>query len=115
MEPLAPVEFRMDGKVALVTGAGRGIGLAMARALAAAGCAVAIQDLDLAVAEAGADAINTAGGRAIAIGGDVLDPHLPPPAGPEGGAKLGGPPRLGDNTPPHQPPPLLVGAAQGEG
>jgi len=90
MEPLAPVDFRMNGKVALLTGAGRGIGLAMARALAAAGCAVAIQDLDLTVAEAGAAAINAAGGRAIALDGDVLDLHLPARAVSEVVAKLGG-------------------------
>src|SRR5438552_1031272 len=90
MEHLTPVDFRMDGKVALLTGAGRGIGLAMARALAAAGCAVAIQDLDLTVAEAGASAINAAGGRAIALDGDVLDLHLPARAVAEVVTKLGG-------------------------
>lgn len=69
--------FDLSGRVALLTGAGRGIGLAMARALAGAGCAVAIQDLDLTVAEVAAAAINDAGGRAVAFGGDVLDLALP--------------------------------------
>jgi NAD(P)-dependent dehydrogenase (short-subunit alcohol dehydrogenase family) len=80
----------MDHRVALITGAGRGIGLAMARALAGAGCAVAIQDIDLPVAQAEADRINAAGGRAIALGGDVLDLNLPQRAVAEVVAKLGG-------------------------
>jgi 2-dehydro-3-deoxy-D-gluconate 5-dehydrogenase len=36
--------FRLDGKVALVTGTSRGLGAAMARALAAAGADVAVHD-----------------------------------------------------------------------
>lgn len=90
MEHLEPVDFRMDGKVALLTGAGRGIGLAMARALAAAGCAVAIQDVELAVAEAEAASINASGGRAIALDGDVLDLHLPARAVADVVTRLGG-------------------------
>jgi len=70
-------DFRLDGKAALVTGAGRGIGLGIARALAWAGCAVAIQDIELDVAQQGADAINRAGGRAIALPGDITDLALP--------------------------------------
>lgn len=38
-------EFRLDGKVALVTGAARGIGLECAQVLAAAGCSVMITDI----------------------------------------------------------------------
>jgi NAD(P)-dependent dehydrogenase (short-subunit alcohol dehydrogenase family) len=90
MESPPSVSFRMDHRVALITGAGRGIGLAMARALAGAGCAVAIQDIDLPVAQAEADRINAAGGRAIALGGDVLDLNLPQRAVAEVVAKLGG-------------------------
>jgi glucose 1-dehydrogenase len=71
-------QFRLDGRVALLTGAGRGIGLGMAKALALAGCAVAIQDIDLAVARDEAKKINDHCGRAIAIGGDVCDLSLPP-------------------------------------
>jgi 2-dehydro-3-deoxy-D-gluconate 5-dehydrogenase len=39
--------FRLDGQVALVTGAGRGLGAAMATALAAAGADVALLDRDV--------------------------------------------------------------------
>jgi NAD(P)-dependent dehydrogenase (short-subunit alcohol dehydrogenase family) len=70
-------DFRLDGRVALVTGAGRGIGLGIAKAFAAQGCAVAIQDIDVGVATAEADAIERAGGKAIAIGGDIADLSLP--------------------------------------
>ena len=65
--------FDLQGRVALVTGAGRGIGLAIAGALAAAGCAVAIQDIELGIAEREAAAIRDAGGRAVSLGGDITD------------------------------------------
>ncbi len=84
------VNFRLDGKVALLTGSGRGIGLGIARALAAAGGAVAIQDIDLAVAQAEADSINQAGGKAIALGGDITDLTLPARLVEQVVAQLGG-------------------------
>ncbi len=61
----------MNGRVALVTGAGSGIGRATAEALAEAGAAVAVSDLNEATAAAVADGILTQGGRAIALAGDV--------------------------------------------
>src|SRR5688572_3039635 len=69
-------DFSLNGRVALLTGAGRGIGLGIAMALASAGCAVAIQDLDLEVAKEAGEAIERVGGRAIAMGGDVVEPSL---------------------------------------
>jgi NAD(P)-dependent dehydrogenase (short-subunit alcohol dehydrogenase family) len=70
--------FRLDGKIALITGSGRGIGLGMAHALAANGCAVAIQDIDVDVAgQAAEDIRRDWGARAIALGGDVTDLTLP--------------------------------------
>jgi NAD(P)-dependent dehydrogenase (short-subunit alcohol dehydrogenase family) len=87
--PGAP-NFRLDGRVALITGAGRGIGLGMAKALASVGCAVAIQDIEPAVAEAEANKLRDAGAKAVAIGGDVLDLATPKRVVDETVAKLGG-------------------------
>ena len=65
--------FRLDGKVALVTGGGSGIGGAAAAALAGAGAAVAILDLDPARAGAVAEELAAAGHRATAHPADVTD------------------------------------------
>ena len=65
--------FRLDGKVALVTGGGSGIGRATAAALAAADAAVAILDIDLTRAETAAREIATKGGVASAHQADVTD------------------------------------------
>lgn len=66
--------FRLDGRSALVTGAGGGIGAAVAAAFAQAGAAVLVTDIDAGAAEAVATAITTDGGRAAAIVLDVRDP-----------------------------------------
>lgn len=89
-EAMEGPNFSMAGRVALVTGAGRGIGLGIAKALASAGCAVAIQDIDVDVASAEADAMNQAGGSAVALGGDITDLDLAPRAVAETMQKLGG-------------------------
>ena len=69
--------FTLDGKVAIVTGAGRGIGRAIASRLASAGAAVVINDLDeQAVTETGA-AIREQGAKAAAVAGDVTAPAFP--------------------------------------
>jgi NAD(P)-dependent dehydrogenase (short-subunit alcohol dehydrogenase family) len=64
----------LNGRVALVTGAGRSVGLGIARELAAAGAAVAVNDLHPDRArQAAADITALGGGPAIASPFDVTD------------------------------------------
>src|SRR5262245_35710136 len=73
---------RLEGRAAVVTGAGRGIGRAIAELLAAEGAAVVVNDLGGAVDGTGAsrgaadevvDAIRSRGGRAVASYDSVAD------------------------------------------
>lgn len=65
--------LRLDGRRALVTGAGRGIGLAAAAALAEAGAHVALAARSEGEIAAAAEAIRAAGGSAEALVLDVSD------------------------------------------
>ena len=63
----------LQGRLALVTGAGRGNGAAIARGLAAAGARVIVTDVDLEAAHMIADSIVKAGGDARGHALDVTD------------------------------------------
>lgn len=66
--------FRLDGRVALVTGGGQGIGRAFAHALGEAGAAVAVVDISATHAEAVATELQAKGVDAAPFVADVSDP-----------------------------------------
>lgn len=65
--------FRLDGKVAVVTGGGRGIGLEIGRALGEAGAKVVIGEIDETTRDKAAETLKTYGIEAVALPVDVTD------------------------------------------
>ena len=63
----------LEGRAAIVTGAGQGIGRATALALAQAGAHVAVVDINATAAKATADAVAALGRRSLALETDVGD------------------------------------------
>ena len=64
-------DIRLDGRVAIVTGAARGLGRARAEGLARAGASVVLADVDGAALKAAATSLDRIGGRARGIACDI--------------------------------------------
>ncbi len=82
--------FRLDGRKALVTGAGRGIGRVLALALAESGCDVAIVEINTADAEKVANEIRALGRKAPVHQADITVKSQVNAAFSEAAAALGG-------------------------
>ena len=67
----------LDGKVAVITGAGRGIGRATAELLAREGARLVINDLDEDPAREAAEALKRGGAEIAVCAGNVADPAFP--------------------------------------
>ncbi|NPA26228.1 MAG: SDR family oxidoreductase [Chloroflexi bacterium] len=67
--------YRLDGRVALVTGGGGLLGRHFARTLAEAGAAVGVLDIRADAAARVAQEIEAQGGRALALVADITDPQ----------------------------------------
>lgn len=80
--------FRLDGKVALITGAGGGLGAAIAVAYARAGASIAALDQEGMLADV-TSAVEGVGGKVLPIATDVSDPDLVAGAFNQAEAELG--------------------------
>ncbi|HVF57757.1 MAG TPA: SDR family oxidoreductase [Pyrinomonadaceae bacterium] len=68
----------LDGKVAIITGAGRGIGRACAALFSAHGARVVVSDIDAEPAHEAVAEVKDAGGEALAVAGDVTASEFAP-------------------------------------
>ncbi|MGW0041002.1 3-oxoacyl-ACP reductase FabG [Rhodococcus sp. NPDC003348] len=87
-----------ERRTAIVTGGARGIGAAVAKKLAADGFAVAVVDLDESACVGTVDAIEAAGGTALAVGANVADEASVEAAVERVAAELGAPTVLVNNA-----------------
>jgi len=67
----------LNGEVAIVTGSGQGIGREVALLFAEHGAHVVVTDLDAGKSDQVCNEINSTGGSAISVPGDVTDPAFP--------------------------------------
>jgi NAD(P)-dependent dehydrogenase (short-subunit alcohol dehydrogenase family) len=63
----------LEGRVAIITGAGGGLGAAHARVFASEGCAVVVNDINQGAAQAVVDEIVAGGGKAAVNGSDITN------------------------------------------
>ncbi|MCR9106065.1 MAG: SDR family oxidoreductase [Gammaproteobacteria bacterium] len=63
----------LEGRVAIITGAGGGLGAAHARVFASEGCAVVVNDINTDAAQSVVDEITAAGGRAVVNSSDITN------------------------------------------
>ncbi len=89
---------RLEGRVAVVTGAASGIGRALALRLAEEGMAVAVSDVEAEPLEETAGALRRAGGRVLARATDVSDPEAVEELAERTLAELGAPHVLCNNA-----------------
>jgi len=81
---------RIEGRVAVVTGAASGIGLAIAQALAAEGVRLLMADIDAAALDAAAATVRATGAEVASIPLDVRDPDAVERAGHQAMDRFGG-------------------------